>query len=383
MNRRLPNEMARVGKEDWDVTVVAPRFFRGQRDLRPVRLEVAAEEQARLIPIDAYATGRTHVFVYEPKLRMLLSEPWDLVHAWEEPYILAGGQIARWTPRGTALVFRTAQSLSKRYPPPFSWIERSAIGRASGWICSGHLVAENLGVRAGYARIPMAQIPLGTDIDAFRPDPAARSAVRRDLGWEADEGPPVVGYLGRLVPEKGVDLLERALDRVRVPWRALFVGAGPLEKTLKAWASRHGNRVRICTNVVHDEVPRYLNAMDVMCAPSQTTRTWKEQFGRMVIEAFASGVAFIGSDSGEIPHVVQNSGLVVAERDEAGWARAIQELLCDPSRREQLAARGLQRARAEFAWPVVARRSLDFFESVLAVGEAHRSLVRSSELADG
>ena len=51
--------------------------------------------------------------------------------------------------------------------------------------------------------------------------------------------------------------------------------------------------------------------MDVMCAPSQTTPKWREQFGRMLIEAFASGVPVVGSDSGEIPFVIDEAGVLV------------------------------------------------------------------------
>ena len=85
----------------------------------------------------------------------------------------------------------------------------------------------------------------------------------------------------------------------------------------------------------------------------------------MVVESFASGVAFIGSNSGEIPNVVRDAGVIVDEKDDAGWARAIAGLLEDPRRRAELAEHGLQRAHTEFAWPIVARRYLDFFDSIL------------------
>src|SRR5205814_1172035 len=133
---------------------------------------------------------------------------------------------------------------------------RYAMNRAAGWICSGTLVAQNLRSRTGYTNRPMAQIPLGVDVRCFRPDPAAGNAIRGKLGWQAD-GPAVIGYLGRLVPEKGIDIMKRALDLLDVPWRALFVGSGSSEKSLKQWATKHGDKVRICTDVVHDQVPAY------------------------------------------------------------------------------------------------------------------------------
>ena len=364
MNRRLAHEMARAGGGEWEVVAAAPRHFHG-RDLRPVHFAPTADEPCRVVPLNAYLTRHVHLFLYGRALKTLLAEGWDKVHCWEEPYIAAGGQVAWWTKPGTALVFRTAQSLNKSYPPPFGRIERYALDRAAGWICSGSLVEQTLGQRAGYQK-PHARIPLGVDLRAFQPDPSAGAAVLRALGWAA--GPPVIGYLGRFVAEKGLDLLTRALDRVPGEWRALFVGAGPRERRLREWAAGHADRVRVCSDVTHDHVPAYLNAMSVLCAPSQTTPRWKEQFGRMIVEAFAAGVPVIGSDSGEIPFLIGDTGVIVGESDLDGWAVQIARLLADDGRRKELAAAGRHRARREFSWPTVARQHLAFFEQLLGDG---------------
>jgi glycosyltransferase involved in cell wall biosynthesis len=210
----------------------------------------------------------------------------------------------------------------------------------------------------------MRLIPLGVDINHFYPAPDAGLKIRRSLGWE-EQGAPVIGYLGRLVPDKGLDLLMRVLDRLQTPWRALFVGTGPMETSLQTWANRHPDRVRICTTVKHDDVPQYLNAMDVLCAPSQTMPNWKEQFGRMLIEAFACGVPVIGSDSGEIPYVIQEAGVVVGEKDEQGWVQALSDLLESPCQRAELGAQGLHRSHSVYAWPVIAKQYLEFFTELL------------------
>jgi glycosyltransferase involved in cell wall biosynthesis len=182
----------------------------------------------------------------------------------------------------------------------------------------------------------------------------------------AGPGPPVVGYLGRFVAEKGLRVLMAALDAQRTPWRALLLGGGKLEDKLRAWAAKYpDSRVRVLTNVAHDQVAPYVAAMDVLAAPSQTTRTWKEQFGRMLIEGMACGVAVVGSDSGEIPYVIGDAGVVVGEADLPGWTRAIGELLENPARRHELGARGRSWAESSFAWPIVARKHLEFFEMIL------------------
>jgi glycosyltransferase involved in cell wall biosynthesis len=311
--------------------------------------------------------------LYGRELSSLLAEPWDLVHCWEEPYVAAAYQIARRVSPDVPLVFATFQNIAKRYPPPFNWFERYSMNRADGVVAFGRTVADVLAskergrvsVRRAEARPrPVAVIPPGVDLAAFRPDEARRAETLTRLGWP--DGPPVVGFLGRFAPEKGVELLTTILDRMKTPWRALLVGTGPLEGTLTAWGRRHGDRVRIVTTAQHDDVPAYLNAMDVLCAPSQTTARWREQFGRMLIEAFASGVAVIASTSGEIPYVVADAGLLVPEDDPSQWQRAIEALTIDRARRCELARRGRARAELAYGWPMVARQHLDFFERVIA-----------------
>lgn len=363
LNRRLANEMARVGAGKWEVTAIAPPYFHGGRDLRPVTLAEAKDETCRLVTINAYFTRKIHAFFYGRQLRSLLSQQWDLVHCWEEPYVLAGSQAAWWTPRRIPFVFWTAQNISKRYPPPFNFFERYCLHRCAGWMACGQSIVDTLLPR-GYNRKPHRIMPLGVDLEAFSPDAEARAAVRRGLGWDTD-GPPIVGYLGRFTPEKGPGFLMRVLDGLHTPWRALFVGTGEMETELRSWGKSHGDRVRICTDVGHADVPRYLNAMDVLCAPSQTTARWREQFGRMLIEAFSCGIPVIGSDSGEIPHVMGDAGIIVGENNEAGWQDALETLLNDPVQRQELSKRGRERAHARYAWSVVARQHLAFFDQIL------------------
>ncbi len=361
LNRRLAHEMAIAGRGKWEVTCVAPSYFHGGRDLGPLTLDPSPNDAYAFEGVPAYLTSRVHVFSYGRKLRRLLNGPWDLVHAWEEPYVLAGWEISRWVQTGTKLVYRSAQSNPKRYPPPFSWFEQSSMARACGWICSGVSVEQNLLLRKGYER-PHLHSPLGVDVEIFKPDPRQRARAFDELGWQSD-GPPVVGFSGRLVPAKGLSLLMQALEACKEPWRALFLGAGQMEPELRRWSARFGDNVRIL-RVPHDAVPLYVNAMDVLCAPSQTTPAWREQFGRMLVEAFACGVPVIGSNSGEISNVVGGAGVIVDENDVAAWAHAIQDLLSSPEKRRQLSDSGLELARSRYAWPVIAREYLAFFEKL-------------------
>jgi glycosyltransferase involved in cell wall biosynthesis len=362
LNRRLAHEMARAGGDRWEVTAVAPRFFHG--DLRPIPLEPLAGELCRVVPVDVHLSRIGQLFFYGRGLRSVMRERWDLVHCWEEPYVIAGGQVARSSPAASKLVFYTFQNIAKRYAPPFAAIERLCAERSAGWLASGETVAQTQ-IERCWSRKPYRVMPLGVDVELFHPDTQSGRATRARLGW-SDEGPPVVGFLGRFIEGKGLGLLTRVLDETSSPWRALLVGGGPGESTLRQWASRHGERVRIVGGVPHDRVPEHLNAMDLLLAPSQTTARWREQFGRMLIEAFACGVPVLASDSGEIPYVVADAGAIVGERDEPGWRRALAELLEGPARRAELAARGRDRAQSLYSWPMVARRHLQFFDELLS-----------------
>jgi glycosyltransferase involved in cell wall biosynthesis len=359
-NRRLAHEMAREGQGRWDVTALAPRRFRG--DLRQIRLEPIEAEADRLQMVDVRFDRSPHLMWYRG-LNQALERKWDVVHCWEEPYVLAGAQVARSVPRGARFAVATFQNISKQYPWPLSAFEHRTMTRADAWIAFGHSVHDALVTRDLYSGKPTRVIPPGVDTERFRPDPCVRGRMLRQLGWPAST--PVVGFVGRFVPEKGLELLEAALRSTAAPWRALFVGGGPLEPALRRFAAEYSGRVQVVTSAAHDEVPAWMNAMSVLCAPSQTTARWREQFGRMLIEAMACGVPVIASTSGEMPSVVGGAGAVLPENDPRAWAAEIDRVLSDGGVRAERAAAGLERARTHFAWPAVARQHLEFFDMLM------------------
>lgn len=364
-NRRLAHEMALAGAGEWEVTAAAPERYPG--DLREVELEPIPGEACRVVPVPVRLARKPQLMRYGRELRQLLrGERWDVVHCWQEPYVLSAAQVARAAPNDAALVYATFQNLPKRYPPPFAQLERAAMRRADGWIAFGHTVESTLAGRPGYRDRPHAVIPPGVDTARFRPDPDARRRIRQQLGW-ADDGEPVVGYLGRFIEAKGIGVLTAALDGIQDGWRALLVGGGADEAKLEAWAAASPGRARIATGVAHDGVPAYLNAMDVLVAPSLTTPRWREQFGRMLTEAMACGVPVVGSDSGEIPHVVADAGIITPEGDVDALSTVLRELIASPARRAELSRRGRARVEAEFTLPHVARRHLAFFDTVLGM----------------
>jgi glycosyltransferase involved in cell wall biosynthesis len=106
--------------------------------------------------------------------------------------------------------------------------------------------------------------------------------------------------------------------------------------------------------------------MDILCAPSKTTASWREQFGRMLTEAFACGVPVLASNSGEIPYVVGDAGVIFDERHTTLLASELCRLMADAPFRKTLAEKGLERVRRLFTWSTIAADHLAFFEERLA-----------------
>jgi glycosyltransferase involved in cell wall biosynthesis len=176
--------------------------------------------------------------------------------------------------------------------------------------------------------------------------------------------PGRVGYLGRLAHGKGVDLLVRALG-VAGEWR-LVINRGPGWEGIRDLADRLGVLSRVSFRQCdYEGVCTFLHDVDVLVLPSRTLPHWREQFGRVLIEAMAAGTPVIGSSSGSIPSVVSDAGLIFPEEDVESLATAIDRLLRDPALWTDLRRRGLDRA-AEFTWESVTARTVLVYERVLS-----------------
>ena len=205
---------------------------------------------------------------------------------------------------------------------------------------------------------------MGVDPERFRPDPVARALVRERLSIA--EGTVVLGYVGRLVPEKGVDLFLAAAAGISGV-AVIVVGGGPDEDRLRRLSVELGitDRTHLVGSVPSTSVSEWLAALDVLVLPSLTTRGWSEQFGRVLVEAMACGVAVVGSDSGEIPSVIGDAGVVVEEGSAVGLQNALEMLLGNEYERRRLGEAGRVQALRSFTQDAVVGATLGFYEEVL------------------
>jgi glycosyltransferase involved in cell wall biosynthesis len=117
-------------------------------------------------------------------------------------------------------------------------------------------------------------------------------------------------------------------------WRCVLAGSGPAEGQLRTLVATLGLQEQVIFTgfIPHTEAPPLLSMFDVLVLPSETRRNWKEQFGRVIIEANACGTAVIGTNSGEIANVLRKTGggIVVPEANVPALSDAILKLANDP-----------------------------------------------------
>ena len=197
----------------------------------------------------------------------------------------------------------------------------------------------------------------------FYPSPEARANIRSTFGLTHEQ--PVLGYLGRLSPEKGIQDIISALPSLPTNTRLLIVGGGvSTEIEHLAQQCGVGDRLIFTGAINRVDVPRYVNAMDVLIVPSRTTPRWKEQFGRVIAEASMCGVPVIGSSSGAIPEVVGENGLIFPEGNVRMLAAAAHLLLDQPQFRLELGMHAHRYARQHFTWERVARDRYALYQEI-------------------
>lgn len=173
-----------------------------------------------------------------------------------------------------------------------------------------------------------------------------------------EKGEFFVGFAGRIAAAKGWRVLLAAMTQLPEHFRCVIAGTGEEEAELRLWCQvpAIGSRVRYLGVLKKDHLWDFYRSIDVFALPSLTTESWCEQFGQVLAEAMACGLPVIGSDSGAIPEVVGDCGIVVEENNSAALAKAIEELASDAGRRKACAKAGLERFRTEYSVQAYAKK---------------------------
>lgn len=316
--------------------------------------------------------SRGHLWWLYPGLRNLIRRlnP-DVIHVTAEVYGLFYSQVDF---DGRPIVGHAVDNI---------WTHGSAVERAirlararrilkklsgvASWNQAGLELARQYGMKPG---TPTAVVPARlADPAPFRRARDQRTALRAQQGLDDQV---TIGFMGRLVPEKGIDWLLQSLSSAEQAGnvRLHVYGKGRQESTLRALANELGLDARFLGHVPPQEVPNVLAALDMVVVPSLTVSGWAEQFGRVIVESMFAATPVIASDSGSIPEVVGEAAILLPEGDRMALTAAIDKLVSDEQMRRSLGERGAEWAESKYSPEVLAtefhrlwREATAFFQS--------------------
>lgn len=367
---------------DVEVTVVVPkRWNPGGVQSRKVETQPRQEGRFRIVPISNFSQNNQGLLSFGADIIPLLRafQP-DIIQVEQGAKALGYAELItlnRLLRLNAKNVFFTWWNLPYEVKFPLSLLESYNLRHTDGLVVGNQDGADVLRDH-GYDG-PICVMPqLGVDEQRFRP--AMPSEVPSELAVRHGIAPEdfVIGFVGRFVEEKGLLTLLQSLGKLQAdsprPWKLLLLGRGPLKETLQQLADELNisDRILWIESVPHTDVPRYIALMDTLVLPSETTYRfktltsagWKEQFGHVLIEAMACRVPVIGSNSGEIPHVIKTDGLVFPEGDATALAEKIATLIDHPDQQKALAAKGYHRAMTEYTNRALAERLLRFYQAL-------------------
>jgi glycosyltransferase involved in cell wall biosynthesis len=277
----------------------------------------------------------------------------DLVQLEEPPWSAVAATVVRAAQR---LRFRVTLFSSDSLPHPLPLLARlrrdRVLRRAAGVIGGNRLAAALL---SGGGDIPTLVLPQTGVAPPLIADPATRPGL-------------AIGFVGRLVPERGLDLLFRACLRLSESWRIHVVGVGPAQEELEALAEKLGIAARVTWHgaLSRARLAELWPELDCAALPSRTTPHWVEARGRTALEAMAHGLAVVVTASGALPELVGDAGRVVPEEGVDELAGVLREFARDPEARRALGAAARRRVLAHYTDEAIAEGTLAFWRTVAA-----------------
>jgi glycosyltransferase involved in cell wall biosynthesis len=350
---------SRIGNVE--IGVLAPREWKMREWNKTFTLQ-AHYPGFRLFPANVWFLNGVqggHLYPLTAILKAILTFKPDILQVEQEVFALVTFQMAL-----IARIFKIPlvvfcwENMDKK----FSFIRqftRKFVFDTARMINPGNEEAAKLMRKWGYRGTIEVMPQLGVDTELFHP----LSETKKERLFS-------IGYIGRLVPEKGIDLIFRAAKELKDKghdFKVIIAGSGPEEDSLLQLADQLQltNQIVWLGSYPYKDVPLAISEMDVLVLPSRTLPgIWKEQFGHVLVEAMAMGIPVIGSSSGSIPGVIGRADLVFLENDAHGLASILEKMIVNQPWRDQLSHYGLTRVSKEFSHEIVAEKMIRLLNGI-------------------
>ena len=341
------------------VGLLVPQTWRSQGWARTLTLETPYPE-IDLYPSNILFSGRGGAYLFNPFRiwRILRQFKPDILQAEVEVFSLCALELALFSRLTKIPLVIFAWENMDRQLTFRKWI-RDFVLRTASLVLAGNREGAQLLHKWNYQGQIEIMPQIGVDEQLFTPKSTVSAAET-----------VTIGFLGRIIPEKGIDLLLQAaqqLQQQHLNFQIVICGSGPEQPRLEQAAIQLGVTSHIIWHeaVTHEQVPEQIQQFDVLVLPSRTVDTWKEQFGHVLIEAMAIGIPTVGSTCGEIPNVINHPDLVFKEGDADGLAAILSRLIQDKLFRQAMGQYCLNRAQHHYTHERIAQRSVSLWQQVL------------------
>jgi glycosyltransferase involved in cell wall biosynthesis len=347
--------------EKVELALLAPSNWKALEWDRFLPLENPYSE-FRLYSAPVWSTGRVGAHFYNPWQiwQVIRDFKPDLIQVEEEIFSLCALEVAILAKLlKKPLVVFGWENQQRSLPLPRQWVRDLVMSATNLYLAGnqdGATVISNWGYQGQIEVIPQ----MGVDTELFTPEIANNNHDELNIG-----------FLGRLVPEKGIDVLFTAVSQLHqqgLNCRVTICGSGTSEAELRqeAVTQQIENLVTWKGAVKHEAAPEEIGQFDVLVLPSRTVNTWKEQFGHVIIEAMAMGIPVIGSSCGEIPHVIAHSDLIFPEEDATTLAVILKKAICDRNWLREMGEYGIERVKKYYSHERIAQRLIALWQKVIS-----------------
>ncbi|HEU4698095.1 MAG TPA: glycosyltransferase [Gemmatimonadales bacterium] len=337
------------------VAALVPERWTPPFAARPIATSHGTDGGVEVMPVPTRSTGLETRWDLRKVRRVLTEQRPDVLQLEAEPWTEAAADIVALARRlSIPVVLVTLDALPRRLGWRAARRRRRVLRAVQGVIAGTALAAEL--VTELRPEVPLTILPqLGVQ-PAAEPQPLLRG----------DDF--VIGFIGRLVPERGLDLLLRAAARLPGPWSIVVAGSGPAQEPLEELAERLGIAGRVTWRgaLRRAELAEVWPELDCLVLPARTTPDWVETSPQAVVEALGRGVPVVVSASGALPETVGPGGFVVPEENATALTDTLLLLRDSPDEAGRRAAIGRQRVLAHFAHDAVARQTLEFWGRIRA-----------------
>ena len=328
-----------------------------------------------VIPFTRRVLAASHLSALLALRRLMHTRRYDVVHVHTPVAQVLGRMAARWSHVPVVIYTSHGYQFHESRRRPARWailtLERWLGRWATDFIFTQSQEDAATTVSAGI--VPSDRVQwIGNGVDISRFAPASRSgALRADLGLDPQDR--AIGFVGRIVREKGIlDLAQAMISvRSRIPRAKLIIvgdtlasDADPLAKTrLQEIIARGGLARDVIFAGYRQDIPHILAHLDLFVLPS-----WREGMPRTVLEAMACGLPVVATDIRGCREEVAagETGVLVPPHDPAALAEAIVQVLRDPDRARAMGTKGRARAVDLFDERLVIERQLRVYRRLLA-----------------